>query len=92
LAGEAARRDDQPLLLYVQFDRIAEPALLNEGFRNTDSPGVADAHRFGSPCYSWSIMDDLLTAIAAKKKRLDEARRTRRNRLTVAYTIAYLFC
>jgi hypothetical protein len=28
----------QPVLFYVRLDGIAEPTLLNQGLRNTDSP------------------------------------------------------
>jgi len=35
-------------LFHKQFDSLAETTLLNQGFRNTDSSGIADAHQFDS--------------------------------------------
>ena len=46
--GAAVRGNYQPVLLYVQFNGIAEAALLNERFRNADPPGISDAHQFDS--------------------------------------------
>jgi hypothetical protein len=46
--GSALRRDDQPIILNAQLDRIAQPALLDEGLGNANAAGVADTHQFAS--------------------------------------------
>jgi hypothetical protein len=52
------------MLFYVQFDDIAEPTLLNNGFRNADSPGIADAHQFDS--HKFFASDYIVIALALR--------------------------
>jgi hypothetical protein len=49
----------------MQFDGIAEPALLNEGFRNADSPGIADAHQLDSHRFHQLFTSDYIVITLA---------------------------
>ena len=65
MAWGAVRGNYQPVLFYVQFDGIAESALLNERFRNADSPGITDAHEFDSHKFHQFFMSDYIVITLA---------------------------
>jgi len=48
------RANDQLALLDFKIDRSVQVTLLNDGFRNPDTPEIADAHdaRFHPPSYN----------------------------------------
>jgi hypothetical protein len=46
MAGLAIRRNDQAIVLDPQLHLVTQPALLDEGFGNTDAAGVADLNQF----------------------------------------------
>lgn len=44
LAGPAFWRNDQTIVLDAQLDHVTQPALLDEGLRNANTPGIADTN------------------------------------------------
>jgi hypothetical protein len=48
-ARRMTRSDDQLLIVYSEFNRVTEAALLNQGLRNANTARVADAYEFDDP-------------------------------------------